>query len=223
MNNQIFNKTTKEKYIAVNDKTINKLIELACLKCWHLYFILAKKQSFRNGLCGIFEELSLYDLMKDLNGQLNIELNTQKIKRLIVKLEKSQLIKSFNQKPFIALLTSAEQAEDLNNLAEVLEYVKHHEQEFNFHIMHKRANQFFATFKIERVAQIENTDTKANALDDLIKARPSRQPASSQELKEAMDWATVIAEEESDPFQEHLTNNKKHIKRENYHAKQNQS
>lgn len=219
MNNQIFNKTTKEKYIAVNDKTINKLLSIACLKSWHLYFILAKKQSFRNGLVGIFEELSLYDLMKDLNTQLNIELNTDKIKRLISKLEKSGLLKQINQKPFIALLTTAEQAEDLNNLADVLNYVKHHEQEFNFHIMHKRANQFFEQFKIERVAQIEKTDLKANALDELIQSRPTHQPKSPLELSEAMDWAKVISEEENDPFAELLKNNKKHIQREKY-AKQ---
>lgn len=221
MNNQIFNKTTKEKYLAVNDRTINELIKQACIKCWHLYFILAKKQSFRNGLVGIFEELSLYDLMKDLNSQLNINFNTEKIKRLLSKLEKSNLIKSINQKPFIVLLTTAEQAEDLKNLADVLNYVKQNEQEFNFHIMHKRANQFFADFKIERIAQIEKNNLKANALDELIKSRPSKQPVSPLELKEAMDWATVIAEEENDPFQEFLTHNKKHIEREKQNEKSN--
>lgn len=222
MNNQIFNKTTKEKYIAVNDKTINKLFEIACLKCWHLYFILAKKQSFKNGLVGIFEELSLYDLMKELNSQLNIDLNTDKIKRLLAKLEKFQLVKSINQKPFIALLITAEQAEDLNNLDDVLNYVKHHEQEFNFHIMHKRANQFFETFKIQRIAQVEKTDLKTTALDELIKSRPTRQPTSHQESKEAMEWSKMIDDEENDPFQNHLTENKKQIKLEKLKEKYEQ-
>ena len=213
MTNEIFNKTQKDKYIAVNDKTLNKLMKLADLKIWHLYFILAKKQSLQNALCGIFEELSLYDLMKDLNNQLNINLNTQKILRLLNKLQKENLVRVINQKPFIALLTSAEQAEDLKNLSEVLDYVKHNEKEFNFHIMHKRANKFYEFFRIQRIAQIIKTDDKAQALDDIVKSRLTRQVVSSDELSKALEWSKLIDEDE-DPFFSHLSNNNNLIKKE---------
>ena len=214
MTNQIFTKTTTDRYIAVNDKTLNKLTELACLKTWHLYFILAKKQSFRNGLVGIFEDLSLYDLMKDLNKQLNLIFNTDKIKRLLAKLEKAELLKVINQKPLILILTSAEQAEKLHNLEDVLNYVKFNENEFNFHIMQKRANEFFDFFKVNRVTQIDKTDLKTIALDELVRARPSRQlltpqHAAKDPVKAARDdelataWQTAIDQGDDsyfDPF-----------------------
>jgi hypothetical protein len=180
MTNQIFTKTTTDRYIAVNNETLNKLTELACLKSWHLYFNLAKRQSFKNGLVGIFEELSFYDLMKELNAQLNLDFNTDKIKRLLTKLEKAKLLTVINQRPLILILTSAEQAETLKTLDDVLNYVKHNEAEFNFQVMKKRADEFFSFFKIERVQQTDKADLKAIALDELVRARPSRQAQQPQ-------------------------------------------
>lgn len=216
MNNQIFNKTTKDRYVATSNKTIAILSKLACLKCWQLYFYLAEKQSFQNGLCGIFSEMTIYELAKILHQQLEIELNTTKLKRLLKKLEKSGLIKIINEKPLILILTTAEQAEDLKNLSEVLDYVKHNENEFFFNVQHKRAKEFFDTFKIERLPQLPGTPrtAKAQALDTLIQNRPTRatQPTAEQ-IKEATEWARVIQEEEEeeDPFKNHLLRNTKHI------------
>lgn len=181
MTNQLFTKTTTDRYIAVNNETLNKLTKLACLKSWHLYFNLAKKQSFKNGLVGVFEALSIYDLMKELNEQLSLNFNTQKIERLLTKLEKAELLKIINRRPLILILTSAEQAETLNSLDEVLNYVQHNEAEFNFHMMKKRAEEFFSFFKIDRIQQIAKADLKAIALDELVRARPSRQALQTQQ------------------------------------------
>lgn len=183
MTNQIFNKTVADRYIAVSNETLSKLTKQACLKSWHLYFNLARKQSFKNGLVGIFEELSIYDLMKELNNQLDINFNTQKIERILLKLEKAELLKVINKRPLILILTSAEQAETLNSLEEVLSYVKHNEAEFNFHIMKKRAEEFFSYFKLERVPQTDKADLKAQALDELVRGRPSRQAQQAPQSK----------------------------------------
>ena len=221
MNNQIFNKTTKDRYVATSNKTIAILSKLACLKCWHLYFYLAEKQSFQNGVCGVFSEMTIYELAKILHTQLEIELNTTKTKRLLQKLEKAQLIKVINEKPLILILTTAEQAEDLKNLDEVLDYVKHNEIEFFFNVQHQRANEFFDTFQIDRLPATPGTPgtpgtaAKGQALDTLIQSRPTRatpQPTATQ-VAEATEWARVIQEEE-DPFKNHLLRNTKHIKQD---------
>lgn len=215
MNNQIFNKTTKDRYVAISNKTIAILSKLACLKCWQLYFYLAEKQSFQNGICGVFSEMTIYELAKILHTQLEIELNTTKTKRLLQKLEKAQLIKVINEKPLILIMSTAEQAEDLKNLDEVLDYVKHNENEFFFNVQHKRAKEFFDTFKIERLPPLPGTppgtQAKGQALDTLIQNRPTRatQPTAEQ-VQEAKEWARVIQEEE-DPFKNHLLRNTKHI------------
>ena len=218
MNNQIFNKTTKDRYVATSNKTIAILSKLACLKSWQIYFYLAEKQSFQNGIVGVFSEMTIYELAKILHSQLAIELNTTKTKRLLQKLEKAKLIKVINEKPLILILTTAEQAEDLKNLNEVLDYVKHNEIEFFFNVQHKRAIEFFDTFKIERLPQLPgtppgtSTQAKGQALDTLIQNRPTRatpQPTQAQ-VAEATEWARVIQEEE-DPFRNHLLRNRKHI------------
>lgn len=214
MSNQIFNKTTKDRYVATSNKTIAILSKLACLKCWHLYFYLAEKQSFQNGICGVFSQMTIYELAKILHTQLKIELNTTKTKRLLQKLEKVQLIKVINEKPLILILTTAEQAEDLKTLDEVLDYVKHNEIEFFFNVQHKRAKEFFDTFKIDRLPATPGTppgtQAKGQALDTLIHNRPTRAtPPTAEQVQEAKEWARVIQEE--DPFKNHLLKNKKHI------------
>lgn len=219
MNNQLFKKTIKDRYVATSNKTIAVLSKLACLKCWHLYFYLAEKQSFQNGIVGVFSEMTIYELAKVLHSQLEIELNTTKIKRLLLKIEKAGLIKLINEKPLILIMSTAEQAEDLKNLNEVLDYVKHNENEFFFNVQHKRAKEFFDTFKIDRLPATPGTppgtQAKGQALHTLIQSRPTRATAqpTAKEIEEATEWARVIQEEE-DPFKNHLLKNKTHIKKD---------
>ena len=222
--NNIYEKTTKDRFIAFNDKTINELIALQDLKCWHLYSEIARRQSFKNGLVGVFEELSFYYFSKLLSSQFKIDMNTQKIKRLFKKLEDCGLVKIINEKSLIILLTTAEQAEQLNTLDEVLDYVQCHEQEFNFHIQHKRANEFFSQFNRPRLqtAQGDNCIGKALALDTLIKSRPGRSTPSAKELKEAEEWATVIDQDEEDPFEQHIKRNNIFILRNKEYEKQDE-
>ena len=213
MNNQIFSKSTKDRYVAISSKTISILNKLNCAKCWFLYFYLAEKQSFQNGIVGVFSEMTIYEIAKLLYVQFEVELNTTKAKRLLQKLEKVGLIKIINEKPLILILKTAEQAEELKNLDEVLEYAKHNEKEFFFDKQHKRANEFFDTFKIDRLPPTPGTppgtELKAQALDTLIQSRPTR----NEKFEEVMEWAKVIQEDE-DLFENHLIKNSNFIKKD---------
>lgn len=212
--NNIYNKTTKEKYVPVTDLTINILTELYCPKAWTLYFDIAKKQSFKNGLVGVFDEINYYQFLKLLSPLSKEKLNTDKIQRIFKKLEKANLIKIINNKPLIISLTTAEQSEHLNTMDEVLDYVQANETEFNFHILHKRANQFYTSFNRTRekivLTKSENTIAKEFKLDEIVK---TRKVLSQAEFEEAMEWRSTIADDE-DPFEIHLNNNNKYIKKD---------
>ncbi|MBC7428042.1 MAG: hypothetical protein H7336_05490 [Bacteriovorax sp.] len=209
--NNIYNKTTKEKYIPINDITINILTELNCIKSWPLYHAIAKIQSFKNGLVGVFEDINYYQFLKFLSPLSKEKLNTDKVQRVFKKLEKAGLIKIINNKPLIISLVTAEQAEDLNTMEEVLDYVQANETEFNFHILHKRANKFYTSFNRTRekivLNKSENTIAKELKLDEIVK---TRKVLSQAELEEALEWQRTIAHDD-DPFENHLKENNKYI------------
>ena len=221
--NNILNKTVRDRFVAISHQTITELAKLNCLPSYTLYFYLSGKQTFKNGLAGVFDELTIYDVSKYLTETLNKTIDTTTAKYYLNKLVKNSLIKIFNNKPLIILLSQAEFSENLNSLEEVFDYVRTHEEEFNFNVHHKRANQFYSTFNLERLElpQAPGT-TKQTALDTLIKSRPTRALPSPTEQQEAKEWRETIAQEENsyfDPFSEHLNKNKKHIKLEKLQEK----
>jgi hypothetical protein len=225
--NNIYNKTTKERFFTSSDKVILKLSKLKCLTSWTLYFYLASKQTFKNGLIGIFEELTIYDVSIHLSNVLGKKLDISSCKHFMQKLEKNELIRTIDRSPLIVLLIGSEFSEDLDTLEETLNYVRNHEQEFMFHVHHRRAEEFFAHHKIERLAHpMPSTDGKAKALDTLIKSRPTRATAPTpQELLQATEWARTIAQDldpfaDDDPFAQHLSKNIQHIKKEKQHEQQ---
>jgi hypothetical protein len=196
--NNIYNKTTETRYFAITDETIKKLSKLACLTSWHLYFILTRKCSFRNGLVGVFSELTIYRLAEELSSQLGKDFQVIQIKRALQKLEKNDLVKVLHNKPLIVSLPQAEFSEPLDTMAQALAYIDSHLEEFNLVSMHRRREEFFAAFNYTPsklpVAQ-ESTD-KAKALDKIINSRPSRAPASLEEKAKAKAWHEEIEEEE---------------------------
>lgn len=224
--NNIYNKTTKDRFLTSSDKVINKLSEMKCLTSWTLYFYLASKQTFKNGLVGIFEELTIYDVSIHLSKVLNKKLDISSCKHFLKKLEKNELVKTLAKSPLIILLIGSEFSEDLNTLEEAIDYVRNNEQEFMFHVHHRRATEFFGQHNIERLTtRLPSTDGKAHALDTLIKSRPSRAtPASPQELLQATEWARTIAQDldpfaDEDPIAEHLARNIQHIQKEKQNEK----
>lgn len=220
--NNILNKTVRDRFVAISHLTITALAKLNCLPSYTLYFYLSGKQTFKNGLAGVFDELTIYDVSKYLSEALNKKIDTTTAKYYLSKLEKNNLIKIHHSKPLIILLVQAEFSEDLKTLQEVFEYVRTHEEEFNFNIHHKRANQFYQTFNLERLELPQApTTAKETALDTLIKSRPTRALPSHQEQQEAKEWRETIGNEDDyfDPFSEHLNKNKKHIKIEKLQEK----
>jgi hypothetical protein len=208
--NNIHTKTTKDRFFTTSDEVVSILSKLACLKCWTLYFILTSKQTFKNGLVGVFEELSFYDIAKLLSSAIGSEVDITTAKHFISKLEKNNLVRIINKKPLIAILQKSEFAEDLKTINEVLDYVQKNEQEFNFHIQHRRATEFFTQFNRPRLpmaAHQVQPDSKSQALDTLIRSRPTRAVLTAQEVAAAEDWAKAIDEDEKDPFEQHIKRN----------------
>lgn len=211
--NNILNKTVRDRFVAISHQTIKALAKLNCLASYTLYFYLSGKQTFKNGLVGVFDELTIYDVSKYLSEALGKKIDTTSAKYYLKKLEKNQLIKIHHDKPLLILLVQAEFSEDLQTIEEVFDYVRTHEEEFNFNVHHRRANDFYKTFNLERLVTPQAPATaKETALDTLIKSRPTRAiPPTPKELQEAKEWRETIANEDEDPFEMHLSNNSKFI------------
>ncbi|WP_139093289.1 hypothetical protein [Delftia sp. JD2] len=220
--NNINNKTVRDRFVAISHLTITALAKLNCLASYTLYFYLSSKQTFKNGLVGVFEELTIYDVSKYLSETLSKKIDTTTAKYYLNKLEKNSLIKTHNQKPLLLSLTQAEFAESLETKEEVFSYVQNNEEEFNFHIHRRRANEFYSTFNIQPLATPSPTPTgaKEQALDALIKSRPTRAQPTALELCQAQTWRDEIDEldpfadpPEFDPFAQHLNKNREIVER----------
>jgi hypothetical protein len=196
--NNIYNKTTETRYFPITDETINRLMEMNDLVAWHLYFTLTKLCSFRNGLVGVFSELTQYKLAEALSEQLGKDFQITQVKRALQKLEKNSLVKILYDKPLVILLPQAEFSEPLEDLAQALAYIDSHQEEFNFQVMHRRRDEFFALFKYtpSRTPPAQDSAEKAKALDTIIKNRPSRIQVSAEEKEKAKAWHEELEEEE---------------------------
>ncbi|GKS91533.1 hypothetical protein [Acidovorax sp. SUPP2539] len=218
--NNINNKTIRDRFVAISHPTITALAKLNCLASYTLYFYLSGKQTFKNGLVGVFEELTIYDVAKYLSEALNKNIDTTTAKYYLNKLEKNNLIKTHNKKPLLILLVQAEFAENLKTLEEVFSYVQNNEAEFHFNVHRRRANEFYSTFNIQPLATPSPvTGAKEQALDELIKNRPTRQP-TAVELAQAQAWREEIDQldpfadpPEFDPFAQHIQKNKEIVER----------
>lgn len=197
--NNINQKTVRDRFVAISHLTIIALAKLNCLACYTLYFYLSSKQTFKNGLVGVFEELTIYDIAKYLSEALNKNIDTTTAKYYLGKLEKNNLIKTHNKKPLLMSLTQAEFAESLETLEEVFSYVQNNEAEFNFNVHRRRANEFYSTFNIQPLATpLPSSKAKEQALDELIKSRPTRAQPTAIELAQAQAWREEI--DQLDPF-----------------------
>ncbi|AEF89867.1 hypothetical protein DelCs14_2855 [Delftia sp. Cs1-4] len=220
--NNINNKTVRDRFVAISHLTITALAKLNCLASYTLYFYLSSKQTFKNGLVGVFEELTIYDVSKYLSEALNKNIDTTTAKYYLNKLEKNNLIKTHNKKPLLILLVQAEFAENLKTLEEVFSYVQNNEAEFHFNVHRRRANEFYSTFNIQPLATPSPTPSgaKEQALDELIKSRPTRAQPTAVELSQAQAWRAEIDEldpfadsPEFDPFAQHIKKNKEIVER----------
>ncbi|PMP84159.1 MAG: hypothetical protein C0175_00530 [Caldisericum exile] len=219
--NNIHNKTTKDRFFTVSDLVINSLSDLNCLTTFQLYFYLSSKQTFKNGVIGVFEEVTVYDIAKYLASKLKKKIDITTVKYFLKKLVKTGLLKIMSTSPFLGILTNAEFAEDLNNLDELLNYVRNNEHEFQFHTHKRRATEFFAQFKIERLATLPPViHDKEQALDTLIRSRPTRALPTPQQAQKAQEWRDTIDEDEFNPFAEHAAKNIKFIEDENRKLKE---
>lgn len=196
--NNIYNKTTETRYFAITDETINRLMKMGDLTAWHLYFTLTKLCSFRNGLVGVFSEITQYKLAEALTKQLAKDFQITQVKRALQKLEKNGLVKILHDKPLVILLPQAEFSEPLEDMAQALAYIDSHQEEFNFQVMHRRREEFFAEFKYTPSAKpaAQEVADKAAALDKIINSRPSRMPVSAEEKEKAKAWHEELEEEE---------------------------
>lgn len=205
--NNIYNKTTETRYFAITDETINNLSKLSDLTSWHLYFILTRKCSFRNGLVGVFSELTIYRLAEELSSQLGKDFQVIQVKRALQKLEKNDLVKVLHSKPLIISLPQAEFSEPLETMAQALAYIESHLEEFNFVSMHRRREEFFAEFNYtpSKIPSAQGGDEKAKVLDKIINSRPSRAPVSAEEKQKAKAWHEELEEEERAAKQQKTT------------------
>lgn len=198
--NNILNKSIKDRFVAISHLTILALAKLNCLPSYHLYFYLSGKQTFVNGLVGVFDEVTIYDVQKYLSETTGKSFDTTTAKYYLNKLAKHNLIVIHNLKPLIISLPQSEIAESLKNLKDVLDYVRNNEKEFAFDKHFRRATEFYATFNIEPVAQPKPTATnKAKVLDELINSRPTRNATENKKS----NWEKFTEDEDSpffDPF-----------------------
>lgn len=215
--NNIYNKTTETRYFPITDETINRLMKMGDLTAWHLYFTLTKLCSFRNGLVGVFSEITQYKLAEALSKQLGKDFQITQVKRALQKLEKNGLVKILHEKPLVILLPQAEFSEPLADIAQALAYIDSHQDEFNFQVMHRRREEFFAEFNYtpntKPVAQ--DTAEKAKALDKIINSRPSRAPVSAEEKQKAKAWHEELEDEERHAGKQKITTKEKQHESEN--------
>lgn len=194
----IYNKTTETRYFPITDETINRLMKMGDLTAWHLYFTLTKLCSFRNGLVGVFSELTQYKLAEELSNQLGKDFQLTQVKRALQKLEKNNLIKVLHDKPLVISLPQAEFSEPLDTMAQALAYIDSHQEEFNLQVMHRRREEFFEQFNYtpSQKPAAQDGAEKAKALDKIINSRPSRISVSVEEKAKAKAWHEEIEEEE---------------------------
>ena len=134
-------------YYSVYSETFEELFKLdQTFNTILLYHYFLSKNTYKNGLVGIFSHLTEHSL----SVKFKVHKNT--IKRHIIKMEKSGLLKIINQSPMIIQLLKIPTATiKFKDLEHVLKYVSINESEFKFDtpMMLKRANEFYLEFSKE--------------------------------------------------------------------------